>query len=49
MSDALDYMWILYQIHKEVSFEDRTKLWEVYISVDALNVQLSDIENEINE
>lgn len=28
MSDAFGYQWMLHQIHKEVSFEDRTKLWE---------------------
>jgi len=28
VSDAFGYLWMLHQIHKEVSFEDRTKLWE---------------------
>lgn len=28
ISDAFGYLWMLHQIHKEVSFEDRTKLWE---------------------
>lgn len=27
-SDAFGYQWMLHQIHKEVSFEDRTRLWE---------------------
>jgi Uncharacterized protein conserved in bacteria len=27
-SDPFGYQWMLHQIHKEVSFEERTKLWE---------------------
>lgn len=27
-SDPFGYLWMLHQIHKEVSFEERTKLWE---------------------
>jgi len=27
-SDPFGYHWMLLQIHKEVSFEDRVKLWE---------------------
>ncbi|AOY75054.1 hypothetical protein CLFO_39530 [Clostridium formicaceticum] len=26
ISDAFDYQWMLHQIHKEVSFEERTRL-----------------------
>ena len=26
--DPFGYQWMLHQIHKEVSFEERTKLWE---------------------
>lgn len=27
-SDPFGHIWMLHQVHKEVSFEDRTKLWE---------------------
>jgi PhnB protein len=27
-SDPFGYLWMLHQIHKEVSFEERTRLWE---------------------
>ncbi len=27
-SDPFGYVWMLHQIHKEVSFEERKKLWE---------------------
>ena len=27
-SDAFGYQWMLHQLHKEVSFEERTRLWE---------------------
>ncbi len=27
-SDAFGYLWMLHQVHKVVSFEDRKKLWE---------------------
>ncbi|MBB6451406.1 PhnB protein [Geomicrobium halophilum] len=27
-SDTFGYLWMLHQIHKEVSFEERTRLWE---------------------
>ncbi|TWH48042.1 VOC family protein [Sporomusa sp. KB1] len=27
-SDAFGYQWMLHQMHKEVSFEERTRLWE---------------------
>ena len=27
-SDDFGYIWMLHQVHKEVSFEDRTRLWE---------------------
>lgn len=27
-SDPFGYIWMLHQIHKEVSFEDRVQLWE---------------------
>lgn len=27
-SDTFGYQWMLHQIHKEVSFEERTRLWE---------------------
>jgi len=27
-SDAFGYLWMLHQVHKEVSFEERTQLWE---------------------
>lgn len=27
-SDPFGYLWMLHQIHKEVSFEERTQLWE---------------------
>ncbi len=27
-SDAFGYMWMLHQMHKEVSYEERTRLWE---------------------
>lgn len=27
-SDSYGYVWMLHQIHKEVSFEERTRLWE---------------------
>ncbi|HYE80555.1 MAG TPA: VOC family protein [Clostridia bacterium] len=26
--DTFGYLWMLHQIHKEVSFEERTRLWE---------------------
>lgn len=26
--DSFGYQWILHQVHKEVSFEERTRLWE---------------------
>ncbi|MTI84340.1 MAG: VOC family protein [Firmicutes bacterium] len=26
--DAFGYQWMLHQLHKEVSFEERTRLWE---------------------
>lgn len=26
--DPFNYIWMLHQVHKEVSFEDRVKLWE---------------------
>lgn len=26
--DSFGYMWMLHQVHKEVSFEERMKLWE---------------------
>lgn len=26
--DAFGYIWMLHQIHREVSFEDRVKMWE---------------------
>jgi PhnB protein len=28
LSDPFGYLWMLHQIHKEVSFEERTRLWE---------------------
>ena len=27
-SDPFGYLWMLHQVHKEVSFEERTRLWE---------------------
>ena len=27
-NNPFDYHWMLHQIHKEVSFEERTKMWE---------------------
>ncbi len=27
-SDTFGYLWMLHQVHREVSFEERTKLWE---------------------
>ena len=27
-TDPLGYMWMLHQIHREVSFEERTKIWD---------------------
>jgi PhnB protein len=27
-SDTFGYLWMLHQVHKEVSFEERTRLWE---------------------
>ncbi|OEF96558.1 VOC family protein [Desulfuribacillus alkaliarsenatis] len=27
-SDSFGYIWMLHQVHREVSFEERTKLWE---------------------
>jgi PhnB protein len=27
-SDPFGYLWMLHQVHREVSFEERTKLWE---------------------
>ncbi|SMC45732.1 MerR family transcriptional regulator [Sporomusa malonica] len=27
-SDAFGYIWMLHQMHKEVSYEERTRLWE---------------------
>ena len=27
-TDAFGYFWMLHQVHKEVSFEERVKLWE---------------------
>jgi PhnB protein len=27
-SDVFGYLWLLHQVHKEVSFEERTRLWE---------------------
>lgn len=27
-SDAFGYLWMLHQMHKEVSYEERTRLWE---------------------
>jgi len=27
-SDSFGYLWMLHQIHKEVSYEERTRLWE---------------------
>jgi uncharacterized glyoxalase superfamily protein PhnB len=27
-SDSFGYIWMLHQVHKEVSFEERKKLWE---------------------
>lgn len=27
-SDTFGYQWMLHQVHKEVSFEERTRLWE---------------------
>lgn len=27
-NDTFGYIWMLHQVHKEVSFEERTKLWE---------------------
>ncbi len=27
-NDAFGYLWMLHQVHKEVSFEERTRLWE---------------------
>ena len=27
-SDVFGYIWMLHQVHKEVSFEERTKLWK---------------------
>lgn len=27
-SDSFGYIWMLHQIHKEVSFEERTRLWK---------------------
>jgi len=27
-SDVFGYIWMLHQVHREVSFEERTKLWE---------------------
>jgi len=27
-SDPFGYLWMLHQVHKEVSFEERKKLWE---------------------
>jgi len=27
-SDSFGYLWMLHQVHKEVSFEERTRLWE---------------------
>lgn len=27
-SDAFGYLWMLHQVHREVSFEERKKLWE---------------------
>jgi PhnB protein len=27
-SDVFGYLWMLHQIHKEVSYEERTRLWE---------------------
>jgi PhnB protein len=28
LSDPFGYHWLLHQVHKEVSFEDRIRLWE---------------------
>ena len=28
ISDPFGYLWMLHQVHKEVSFEERKKLWE---------------------
>ena len=27
-SDPFGYLWMLHQVHREVSFENRTKIWE---------------------
>jgi PhnB protein len=27
-SDVFGYQWMLHQMHKEVSFEERSRLWE---------------------
>ena len=27
-SDPFGYVWMLHQVHREVSFEERTRLWE---------------------
>ncbi|WP_010632149.1 VOC family protein [Sporolactobacillus vineae] len=27
-SDPFGYQWMIHQVHKEVSFEERTKMWE---------------------
>ena len=28
ISDPFGYMWMLHQIHREVNFEERTKIWD---------------------
>lgn len=29
VTDPFGYIWMLHQIHREVSFEERTKIWDV--------------------
>jgi len=35
-SDPFGYLWMLHQVHKEVSFEERKKLWEERKDEDAI-------------
>jgi len=28
LTDPFGYVWMLHQIHREVSFEERTKIWD---------------------
>jgi PhnB protein len=35
-SDPFGYIWMLHQVHREVSFEERTKLWEERTDEDAI-------------